>query len=515
MIIKVALDLQAPHAGQRVVMDCATRHRVLRCGRRWGKSTYGSIEVAHDAALLPNRFLGFFTPKMMYLAEVWRDLRHRLKPLVRRANDSNHRIELINGSVIEAWTLENNPEAGRSRKYHKVVVDEAGLIPGFKRWWDACLEATLIDFAGRALILGTPHTAGPDFDDLYDRAETGADPDWKAFRARTFDNDYLPRSELAKILAKRKEMPEWLWLQEYEAIPADGANGFFARSLIRSHKEAHACDPIRRGDLRVDAATDTDLAMVIEKRQVDRIRWVDDPAGPWRLWTDLDGKRPPQDAAWCQGIDIGAGVGAANSVISVGDANTGHKWAEYVNAGVTPERLAPIAAAAGIWFGGRRRQTLTQFEVNGAGEVFIRTLLKLRYPSILGHSIEPGDLDGNPSDYGWRSSEQAKQTMLADYRGALAHGKFRNPSEEALNECFTYRYNKAGRLVSVADDANTMDEARVPHGDRVISDGLLWDAMKRIPMLKAEQPLPPDRDSLGYRILAAERAKRQRKRLAY
>lgn len=465
------MRFQRYDAGQRRIAEHASRHRVVRCGRRRGKTTFGEILTCHEA--MKPQYIGWFVPRSKLLAEVWRNLRHRLAPIITKANDADHRIELLTGAVIEAWTLEANPDAGRSRKYHLAIVDECGLISGMKRWWDSALEATLIDFEGRALMLGTPHTISPDFDEFYDRAAADESGQWAAFTETTFDNPHLPPSELARVMAKKGEMPEWLWNQEYLAIPADGASGFFPRSIIKAHKEANGCDPVRRGDIVVDAPNETEAAIVLEKRDVARIKWVDDPRGPWKLWTDLDGERPPQDAAWCAGIDIGAGVGAANSVISVGDADTGCKWAEYAAAGVTPERLAPAAAAAGIWFGGRKRNTLIQFEVNGPGEVFIRTLLRLKYPMILGHQIDPGDLSHTPSDYGWRSSDQTKNTLLADYRGALAHGKYRNPSEDALNECFTYRFAKSGRLVSIADDANTMDEARVPHGDRCFVAGTM------------------------------------------
>lgn len=495
-------------------MDCKTRHRVVRCGRRWGKSSHGEIEVAMSGAL-GHRFIGLFTPQMMYLEVTWANLRSRLGPLIHRVNDSKHRMELVNGTVVEAWTLENNPEAGRSRKYHLAVVDEAGLIPGFRRWWDSCLEPTLIDYVGRALILGTPHTAGPDFDDLFDRAASGVDPQWAAFTAKTFDNDFLPAVEKARIMARRAEMPDWLWLQEYEAIPADGASGFFPRSLIKAHKAANVSEPVRRGEIVILGKTETDICMVLEKRDLSKIQWRDDPRGAWKLWTDLDGDRPPQGAAWAMGVDIGAGVGAANSVISVGDGDTGVKWAECASAGITPERWARIACAAGLWFGGRKHHTLMQFENNGGfGQQYAREVIRRRYPMICSQRLEPGDPTTKVTDWGWTSTAATKEAMLSEYRAALAHGKFANPSEMAMDECLGYRYDSAGRLVSVADQEVAIDESRAPHGDRVIADGLLYDAMRQTPAVKAA-PVAYPRESIGYRMEEYKRQKQRGSKLTY
>lgn len=511
----VRVVFQRYHAGQKSVVDATERHRIVRCGRRWGKTTFGEIVTCHEA--LGPRHVGWFTPTHKLLAEVWRDLRYRLSPLVLRASDQERRIELMTGGVIEAWTLEGNAEAGRSRRYDLVIVDEAGLIPGLRRWWDSCLEATLIDRVGRALILGTPHVVGPDFDRMYDAAEACTDGQWRAFRATTFCNPHLPAVELERIRARRREMPEWLWLQEYEAIPADAVSGFFARSVIAAHRAAHACDPVARGDLVVDADSDTERRMVVERRQVERMRWVPDTAGPWRLWFDPAEHRgrAPQKQAWCFGIDLGAGVGASNSVISAADADTGRKLAEYATPGVTPERMAFAAAAAGIWFGGRQRQALIQFEANGPGEVFAREILRLRYPRLCSGGRVPGDITTTaPSEYGWRSSAQAKETLLAEYRGALASDKFINPSEAALTECLTYTYDRAGRLVSLGGREDEIDEARAPHGDRVVADALAWDAMRMVPMQPAE-PVEPPRGGIWDRIMEAERAKRRANRLVY
>ena len=106
--------------------------------------------------------------------------------MVQSSDASKKEIRFGRGAVIECWTLHNNPEAGRSRYYDIAIVDEAGLIPGLRKWYDTCLRATLVDRRGRLLMLGTPHAISPEFNDFYDEAATK--DGWKAFPAATFDS---------------------------------------------------------------------------------------------------------------------------------------------------------------------------------------------------------------------------------------------------------------------------------------------------------------------------------------
>lgn len=475
----ILLTLQPCNSGkQEEIFGSEARHRIVRCGRRFGKTSLGQILTCHEV-LQQRRLVGWFVPNYKLLTEVWRELRHRLSPIVLTADNAEHRIELLSGSVIEAWSLEGNKEAGRSRKYHLAIVDECGLIPNLRHWWDSCLEPALIDFGGRAVFLGTPNPIGPDFDEMYDAAAACEDGQWAAFTATTWDNPALPPDELTRIKAKRKEMPEWLFLQEYEGVPSRSSSAFFDRVVIREHTEKYASPPIAVGDIVANGKSGLEALSIIGSGRVSEIAWIDDSRGPWKLWFPMRGDdRPDQNAAWCFGMDIGAGVGAANTVISVGDAVTGQKWAEYACPGVSPDEATRAVAIAGMWFGGLFKYALLQFEVNGPGELVARQLLRCGYPMICGQNSQPGDINANPSAFGWRSTQQSKQTLLEEYRAALARETFKNPSELALKECLTYVFDKNGRLVCIRDKGRfDEDPAGAPHGDRVIADALLYNAM--------------------------------------
>jgi len=518
---RVEIVMPAPHAGQMRIARDRTRHRILRCGRRYGKTTFGVIEtigIPHlgiEGVLATPRYsVGWFTPEYKYMVEAWRMLRSICAPLASKINDSEHRIECINGSTIDLWSLHASPDAGRGRKYYKIIVDEAGLVSGLRRWWDAAAEPTLIDYRGRALLLGTPNPVGPDFDAIFDDAEARSLPEWAAHTAATFDNDHLPADEMRKVRAKRTRMPEWLWRQEYMAIPCDAAAGFFARSMIRELR-SRSLEPVWRGAIDIDDH-DGRRDALITRGDVSRIVFREDAErGVWSLWIDPDAgrTRPDQERGYVMGMDVGAGVGASNTTIAVVDVESGDMIAEYASPLVGAHEAARIAAIAGAWFGGRFGRAILCPEVNGGqGEACVKTLLDLGYPRIWQRRVASTEMarrDQHAADsagLGWRSNQRTREALLTDYAGALRSGRMRVHSDASLAECLTYHYDRRGRLVSVRRDDDPASElARIPHGDRVMAAALAWHAASNLP--HATLPPQPESDHTA-RKRARQRAMR-------
>lgn len=224
MTSELLVRLPRLHTGQirrreRIKNENA-RFVVTMCGRRWGKTIDGE-EWIEDGALAGQR-CGWFTPTYKYLIEVWDSMIHRLGPAVKRQNATERRIELMTGGLIECWTLDT-PDPGRSRKYHRVVVDEAGIARNLTTIWQQAIRPTLTDYRGHAWFYGTPKGRTHDFSQMFAKGESG-EHGWISHRAPTRENPYIPADE---IEAARRDMPEAAYLQEYEGMPADdGANPF-------------------------------------------------------------------------------------------------------------------------------------------------------------------------------------------------------------------------------------------------------------------------------------------------
>jgi len=127
---------------------------------------------------------------------------------------------LITGGILEMWSLDNNPDAGRSRKYKLAIINEAGLIKQLQDIWNMSIRSTLADMRGGAIVSGTPKGLN-DFYKLYSMAAKSEN--WQRWKFSTYDNPYIPIDEIEDL---KKEMPERVFKQEIMAeFIEDG--GFF------------------------------------------------------------------------------------------------------------------------------------------------------------------------------------------------------------------------------------------------------------------------------------------------
>lgn len=215
----LTLTLPKPHQGQRKVLQEARRFNCLAAGRRFGKSTLMQEWAARPA--LESYPVGWFAPTYKLLLEAYRDLLDMLRPVVRRKSDQEKRIELVTGGLIEFWTLEDQ-DAGRSRKYRRVVIDEAGLVKDLAHIWHSAIRPTLADLRGDAMLAGTPKGRNG-FWELWQQG--GHNAEWAAWRMPTEANPHISREEIA---AMRASMPALVVAQEIDAEFTDGALNLFS-----------------------------------------------------------------------------------------------------------------------------------------------------------------------------------------------------------------------------------------------------------------------------------------------
>lgn len=200
----------------------ARRFNAVDCGRRWGKSQLG-IDVLTEPAL--NGYpVGWFSPTYKMLADVWRDMASMLQPVTQRISVQEHRLELVTGGVIDMWSLEDQ-NAGRGRKYKRVVVDEAAMIANLEQSWQASIRPTLTDYAGDGFFFSTPRGYNF-FRKMWGWGRDDAYPEWMSWQMPTSDNPFIP---LKEIEAARHDMPERIFSQEYLAKFLDDGGGVFRK----------------------------------------------------------------------------------------------------------------------------------------------------------------------------------------------------------------------------------------------------------------------------------------------
>lgn len=244
----VTISVGRLHAGQMAAFNAldGQRFMALRCGRRFGKTEYAKAWIIQG--LLQGQTCGWFSPQHMLAAEVHAELSRHLDPIVEL--NGNSIIRLTVGGRLDFWSLENTA-AGRSRFYHRVVIDEAAFgkneggetAGAMMETWERAIKPTLVDYQGRALVCS--NSAGKNPDNFFYRICTEPKFGFKQHHATTFDNPLLPKRLAGETeiqwLARQAEFRNQLkrentplvFAQEYMAEFVDwSGEAFFSREKL-------------------------------------------------------------------------------------------------------------------------------------------------------------------------------------------------------------------------------------------------------------------------------------------
>ena len=202
----------------------AKRFNVANCGRRFGKSKMAVNLLCEPA--LEGKPAGYFTPTYKLLEGTFNECLSTLSPIITKKHD-NQFIQLATGGMIEFWSLDN-PQAGRSRKYRTIIVDEAAFVKDLWGAWTESIRPTLTDLKGDAWFFSTPKGKN-DFYKLWMRGQSG-EPNWMSWKMTTYDNPYIDPAEIDDA---KRDLPLIAFNQEYLAEFADNAANPFGLQFIQ------------------------------------------------------------------------------------------------------------------------------------------------------------------------------------------------------------------------------------------------------------------------------------------
>lgn len=216
--MSITLKLKTPHPAQREIIAATSRFKVVDAGRRFGKSDLAVELLARP--MIEGYPVGYFAPSYKLLAQEWREVERALGPAIAKRDRTEHRIELVTGGSLEMWSLQDT-DAGRSRRYRRVIIDEAAMVRDLQTAWEQSISPTLTDFAGDAVFFSTPKGLNY-FHSLYLMGEAKLDGMWESFRYPSAMNPHLPSEEIER---QRRQLPERVFRQEYlaEFLEFEGA----------------------------------------------------------------------------------------------------------------------------------------------------------------------------------------------------------------------------------------------------------------------------------------------------
>lgn len=208
------------HKNQVPIYQSRARNRILRAGRRFGKSYIVTNEVLK--CCLRGGIAWAIYPTIEVSQPTWRTMVQHFEPL------ENYGIEITQAPRVirfpgggEFRIKSAHRGVDRGEGLNLAIIDEFDFIPDIENIYNFVLRAALADKKGRAIWASTPNGKGY----LYKLwNEKRSLEDWESWHFTSFDNPFLDPKELEAIKA---ELPENVWRQEYLAEFLDDGHGWF------------------------------------------------------------------------------------------------------------------------------------------------------------------------------------------------------------------------------------------------------------------------------------------------
>jgi len=255
------VTLRLPHPNQSRFINSQAKRKIIRAGRRGGKTT--GIAIFALEQFLKKRRVLYATPTGDQIAKFWSEVTGALAECIAagvfKKNETNHLIEAVGTEqrirAKTAW----NADTLRGDYADVLIMDEWQLMN--EDAWATVGAPMLIDNNGDAVFIYTPPslhsksvTKAEDprhASKMYARAleemklakAEDREPRWEAFHFTSLDNPYLSQEGLAEVA---RDMTALAYRQEILADESDEAVGaLWVRETIEKYRVRVAPDMAR------------------------------------------------------------------------------------------------------------------------------------------------------------------------------------------------------------------------------------------------------------------------------
>ncbi len=203
------------HPAQAEIALDTHRFRVLKCGRRFGKTFLAIDQMKACAAAKPSRIV-YLSPTLQQSRDIaWEQLKRDCAGAAIKIREAPH-LEIVlptqkggeSTIALRGWEA---IETLRGQSFDLIVIDEVASMRNFWPAWQEVIRPTLTDRKGEVLFISTPKGFNH-FYDLYNLQDT--DSDYKSWHFPTSANPHIPYEEIEKA---RAELSYERFIQEYEA----------------------------------------------------------------------------------------------------------------------------------------------------------------------------------------------------------------------------------------------------------------------------------------------------------
>lgn len=257
----VMKSLVVPHeGGQLDVVESQARFKVIRAGRRWGKTKLAARELVLHTLGKPGSM-------NWWVANTYKNVRRGYREVLKQiprsllakepppATSNELIIHLKNGSIIEFYSA-GSPDAMAGEGVDFVVADEAALWP--EAVWNQIIRPTLVDTKGSAILISTPRGRNW-FWRAWMRGQSDDPKDalYESWHFTSYDSPFLDDAEVEDW---REGYPETLFRQEALAEFLTLADTIF--NLDKALTVTHTAEPAGHITMGVDLAKHQDYTVI-------------------------------------------------------------------------------------------------------------------------------------------------------------------------------------------------------------------------------------------------------------
>lgn len=208
------------HDNQRIIQASESRFKVIKAGKRFGKTKWAVYACLREAVSLKNSNIWYIAPTYRQAKSIaWRDLISLCpRELIKRKLESELMLELVQGGTVTLIGADNE-DSLRGTPLDGLVIDEAAYIK--EHIWPSILSGQLLGSKGKgfAYFISSPNRVGKNwftsFHEEAMRKMKSGDKDWSAFYFTIYDNPTLRGSDVEIV---KDQCTDDIWQTEYMAI---------------------------------------------------------------------------------------------------------------------------------------------------------------------------------------------------------------------------------------------------------------------------------------------------------
>lgn len=460
---EIGLKLEAFEL-QRQIIEHPARFKVVRGGRRWGKTEGGVIWVvqkamkwAQERAEYPDAILWWLAPVLTGAGKGF-SLVNRIggKVITDRKTERGHRKHWFRGGAqLQYRATKEEPDNLRGEKVYAAVIDEAPQHSNYA--WENVIYPSLIDCEADAYIIGSP-TESPDnwFYQLYEMGLEENDVGVKSWTYPSWANPFLWRK-----VVEAPKLAEELFGKGHTHVPkfvydSHKVMSSTAFQLEIAAKSGLTSSPYFQAPSLTEMAREARPPLKVEKTRTGET---------YNVWeTPVKGKR------YVIGADVSEGVPSGDwsvaYVLRRENREKAVQVAEFRDH-LLPDRFGEVLRELGTKY----NMAHILVEKNNPGYTTILRLWRRRYVNLMrAWDVARGKKPTGKAvagDYGWRTDGHSKPVMLADLRAILRRRELVLNSAALCRECLVLRENPDGTVALGGRRGSKMTKTTSP--DRIMA----------------------------------------------